>query len=435
MPNPAPSRARPVSSETLREILEVTRKLAAPFDLMTMLHEVVEAAKLVLVADGGSLWLYEKDRHELVMRVAKGMEPVRLPADRGIVGECVRTRTIINVPDCYADPRFNPDVDKASGYRTRCMLTLPLIGHDDALVGVLQILNKLEGAFDAHDEQVAAALAAQCAVALQRVQMVEALVNTEKLKQEVAVAREVQMSTLPQTMPSVAGYELFGSFHPADETGGDTFDLTTLPDGRLFILMGDATGHGIGPALSVTQLQAMLRMGMRLGATLDEAYRHVNDQLVEDLPADRFVTAFLGMLDPTDHSVTYHSAGQGPILHFHAATGTADLLPPSSFPLGAMALGAPRAPRRLDLAPGDVLALISDGVYECPNAQGEEFGSGRVVALLRDAAHLPLAEVTANLLDRAAAFAAGRPAHLPERRRAPRQVDDITVVLLRRDAT
>jgi phosphoserine phosphatase len=346
---------------------------------------------------------------------------VRLPADRGLVGECVRTRAIINVPDCYADPRFNQAIDKVSGFRTRCMLTLPLIGHDDALVGVLQILNKRRGVFDAHDEQLAAALAAQCAVALQRVQMIEALVAGERLKQEIAVARDIQMSTLPGAMPAVKGYEAFGTFHPADETGGDTFDLQALPDDKLFVMMGDATGHGIGPALSVSQMQAMLRLAVRLGVGLDAAYRHVNNQLESDLPDERFVTGFIGVLDARAHTLEFHAPGQGPILLFRAATGAVERGMPTTFPLGAFPVEQPRPSRTLSLAPGDIVALISDGVFEWPGRDGGEFGVERVEALLREHHSLPAARLAALIRDHARAFGAA-------------QADDVTIVLLRRIA-
>jgi len=411
---------RHIGPEALTQILDVTRKLAAPFDLATMLTEVVRAAKRVLDADGGSLWLYEKDHNELVMRVAMGMEPIRMPADRGIVGECVRTRAIINVTDCYADPRFNPAIDRLSGYRTRCMLTLPLVGHDEALVGVLQILNKRQGTFDAYDEQLAAALAAQCAVALQRVQMTEALVAGARLKQEIAVAQEIQTSTLPRVMPALPGYEVFGSVHPADETGGDMFDLAPLADDRLYLAMGDATGHGIGPALSVTQLQAMLRLAMRLGTGLDAAYRHVNNQLASDLPPERFVTAFLGLLDARAHTLEFYAPGQGPMLHFHAATGSIERGMPTSFPLGAYPIGEPKPPRRVRLEPGDVFAVISDGIFEWPGSDGEEFGVERVEALLRAHHREPAARLAQVIREGAAAFGAA-------------QADDVTVLLLRRE--
>ena len=191
----------------MEAILGVTNALAAPFDLMTMLAEVVSAAKQVLQADRGSVWLYDPIADELVLEVATGIQPVRVRAGTGLVGTCARKRKLINVPDCYADPRFDPAVDKASGYRTRCMLTLPLVDHKDVLVGVMQVLNKAGGVFDDDDEVLASALAAQCAVALQRVRMTEALIEGEKMQQELQVARTVQMSTFPATMTAVPGYD------------------------------------------------------------------------------------------------------------------------------------------------------------------------------------------------------------------------------------
>ena len=152
-----------LETEALNQILEVTRKLAAPFDLDMMLTEVVNAARSILNAERGTVFLYDEDTDELVARVATSLEPIRIPSDKGIVGECAQTRKPINVPDCYADERFNRAIDKTSGFKTRCMLTIPLVGYEDSLVGVLQILNKYDGTFDEQDEFVGSALAAQAA--------------------------------------------------------------------------------------------------------------------------------------------------------------------------------------------------------------------------------------------------------------------------------
>jgi phosphoserine phosphatase len=301
---------RPLSTQDLEAILDVTKALAAPFDLATMLGEVVAAAKQVLRAERGSVWLYDEPNGELVLEVATGIAPVRVPWQSGLVGACARLRRIINVPDCCADPRFDSRVDKASGYRTRCMLTLPLVDHKDVLVGVMQVLNKIGGVFDADDEALATALAAQCAVALSRVRMTEALIEAEKMRQALEMAREVQMSTLPAAMPSVPGYDVYVKFRPADLTGGDTFDVALIDQG-LPVVLGDATGHGIAPALSVTQMQAMLRMAFRLGADLDTAFTQVNDRLADTLSDDRFITASIGLLDPATRELRFHSGGQG----------------------------------------------------------------------------------------------------------------------------
>jgi phosphoserine phosphatase len=411
------------SARDLQTILGVTSALAAPFDLMTMLAEVVRAAKQVLNADRGSVWLYDPAADELVLEVATGIRPVRVPSGSGLVGACARNRRIINVPDCYADPRFDPGVDKSSGYRTRCMLTLPLVDHKDVLVGVMQVLNKSAGRiFDEHDEVLASALAAQCAVALQRVRMTEALIEGEKMRQELEMARLVQLSTLPASMPVLPGYDVYGTFKPAELTGGDTFDLAALDQG-LLVVLGDATGHGIAPALSVTQMHAMLRMAFRLGADLDTAFKEVNNQLAETLASDRFITAFVGILDAASHRMRFHSGGQGPIIHFQAASGTCVRYKPTSFPLGAMPLSALRPVVTLDMQPGDILLLLSDGIYEHPNVHGEQFGDARVEQVVRTHHDRPTAELSSVLLATLQAFAGGA-----------KQDDDITVVLVKRHA-
>src|SRR5207237_6662896 len=160
-------------------------------------------------------------------------------------------------------------------------------------------------------------------------------------------ARGVRMGTVPAAMPQGPGYDLYGTFRPADLTGGDTFDLA-LTDQGLLIVLGDATGHGIAPALSVTQMHAMLRMAFRLGADLQTAFVEVNNRLTETLAADRFITAFVGLLDPLTHRLHFHSGGQAPILYYQAATGACARYMPTSFPLGAMPLTSVKPPVAVD---------------------------------------------------------------------------------------
>ena len=408
-------------AKALRRVLEVTRKLGAPFDLDTMLTEVVDAARNVLDADRGTVFLYVDNSDELVVRVATKLGTMRIPANKGIVGESAMSRKLINVPDCYADDRFNRAIDKETGYRSRCMLTIPLIGFEDTLVGVLQILNKSEGVFDEQDEFVATALAAQAAVVLHRAWLIESMIATERLDREITVARDVQMGTLPKEMPVIDGYGFAGAFSPTDQTGGDLYDLVPLANDRTFLLMGDATGHGIGPALSATQVRAMLRVALRLGANLDDVFVNINDQLVDDLPDDRFVTAFFGMLDAQNHTVQFHSAGQGPILHYHAADNSYDWHEPSTFPLGYMPQDNLGPAVLLKLEPGDILGLISDGIYEYENEVGLQFGQKGVASVI-DALPGGTAEELVPAIMHATRLHGGK---------AP-QADDITIVLVRR---
>ncbi len=104
-----------------------------------MLTEVTGAARQVLRAERCSVWQRDAAGADLVLKVASDIHDVRIAVGTGLVGACARDREIINVPDCYADPRFDSQVDRNSGFHTRCSLTLPLIDHRDGLVGVMQL--------------------------------------------------------------------------------------------------------------------------------------------------------------------------------------------------------------------------------------------------------------------------------------------------------
>lgn len=401
-------------------MLAVTRALAAPFELNEMLAAVTAAACQVLHAERASVWLLEEDASHLRLEVASDLGAVRVPVGQGLVGCCAAERATINVPDCYADPRFNPAMDRASGFRTRCLLALPLVDHRGALVGVLQVLNRREAVFAPDDEALAEALAAQCAVALARVRLQEATREADLLRHEVALASELQRSTLPAAPPRVPGYALYGAFRPASQTGGDTWDLAPTADG-LLVLLADAAGHGLPAALSVVQMHAMLRLALEITPDLALAYRRVNDRLAGSSAEGRFITAFVGLLDPVAHRLRYVSGGQGPLLHWRGERRLCDVRRATVFPMGAMPLA--QAPRVDDIVfePGDWLVLLSDGFYEYEDAEGRPFGRAGVEAVLAAHTDESPAELALRLFEAVRRHAG-----------AAVQQDDMTAVLLRR---
>ena len=409
-----------ITRESLVKILEIMHRLAAPEAMPELLREILEVGKVAIVAEAGVLWLLDRASGELVLVAPPPDQPRRLRLGQGLAGKCAANREIVNIHECREDELFLAEPVNVDGFETRSLLCVPIMGQDERLLGVMQWLGAAAGQFDHHDEWIGPALAAEAAIAIQHSYMTDDLLAHAILEQEVAVAREIQISTLPDAMPEVPGYDVYGEFLPTDQTGGDLYDLVVL-DGRLFMLLGDATGHGFGPALSATQMQAMLRVSFRLGADLDHAYTQVNNQLAEDLPDDRFITAFLGFLDPDSHEVEFHSGGQGPILHFHAADGQCSWHKPTSFPMGAMEIEQSDKAKRLTLAPGDILALISDGVYEYTAEDDSQFGEQRVADIIRKHQSLPMSELSKQLVDGAFAFGGDAP-----------QLDDITLVLVRR---
>ena len=415
------------AAAVMTRLLAVARQLGAHCELDVVLANVIDAGREVLDADRGTVFLYDPEKRELFMEVATGLKQLRFSIDKGIAGECARQRRVVNVPDCYADPRFNQEIDRQTGYRTNCLIAVPLIGLDDELVGVMQVLNAAKGRFEEHDERIAEALAGQAAVAIQRARLIDERIVKLKLEQDLQIAREIQQQVLPAVLPACRGYDIAAFNRPADETGGDIYDLARRPedaddvDAPLMIMLADATGHGVGPALSVTQARAMFRMGLRLGAELHDLIARIDEQLDEDLADSRFITAFFGRLDPRLHQVDYEAPGQAPLLQYHAREQRCESRLATNVPLGIMP-GTPSDEHEpFRLAPGDMFVLLTDGFFECVDQSDREFGQERVEAVIHQQAAGSAQQVIDALVAETGAY-----------RGDGAQLDDLTAVVIKR---
>lgn len=410
----------------LEKILDVTRALGATVDLDVLLGRIAVATTDVLDCERATVFILDAAGGEIVSRVATGTEnsPVhefRVPVGTGIAGGVARTGEPVNIPDPYADPRFSPETDRRTGFRTTSLLTLPLIGHDGRIVGVLQALNKRGGPFDDRDQTLLSALSAQAGVAIERQMLLEAAAVKQRMQRDLDLAREIQQGLLPRVPPDIPGFEVAGWSKPADETGGDCYDWLLLPDGWLAIVIGDATGHGIGPALVSSEARALLRATVTQSRDPGMIVPHVNDLIAEDLREGTFVTAFVGFLDPGAGTVAYTSAGHGPILAFAAGDGTVTEHPTHGTPLGLFPGMEYDPPTSVALAPGDMLLLFTDGFFEWARHDGEQFGQERLGEVVRECRERPAAEIIAAVFDAVTAFAGGSP-----------QADDCTAVIVKR---
>ena len=247
-----------------------------------------------------------------------------------------------------------------------------------------------------------------------------ALRSLLRLERDLQVARQIQQDTFPAAMPKLEGYDVDAWSQPADETGGDTYDVVS-GDHRVLLLLADATGHGIGPALSATQVRAMLRMAVRLEAGLLSIARHMNEQLHADLQRGRFVTAWLGELDLRAHVLRSLAAGQAPLLRYEAARDRFEELPADTAPLGVLPELDAAGAREIALAPGDLVAVLSDGIFDARSPAGEAFGVERATRAMRAHRHESASRILAALRDVLDSFCAGRPA-----------ADDRTALLVKR---
>ena len=405
----------------LQKVLQISRSLVAATDIDSLLALIIERSMELLTAERASLFLYDTRSDELLTRVAAGVDEIRVPADKGIAGATVKTGSTIIVPDVYADDRWNPDVDRRTGFKTRNILSVPLKDYEGGLVGVLQVINKRRGGFDDYDVTLAETLAAQAGVAIQRATLIEHYLIKQEMERAMKIAQDIQRGLLPQSNPQISGFDVAGFCRPADETGGDTYDFMHLGDGRWMMLIADATGHGIGAALVIAETRAMLRAIGLGGADASAVLGSANNLLTGDLTEGRFVTCFLGVLDPAAASLSYASAGHGPILFYDRNRDAFRQAAATSLPLGVMAEVDYSRLETVPMKSGDLAVIITDGIFEAVNADDEQFGIDAVIQLLRRDRDLPAAQITDSLRDAVLDFTKGQP-----------QADDLTAVVIRK---
>lgn len=406
----------------LLEVLEVSRQLGASTDLLPLLMAIERSALHVLDCERATVFLHDPATDELYSEVATGGKQIRFPSNLGIAGEVFRDGAVVNVPDAYSDARFNQSIDKQTGFRTRNILTCPLVGFDGKRVGVVQVLNKRRGGFSDWDVELVKTLGAQAGVAIQRQLLLEEYAAKRRIERDLNIARDIQQALLPKESPKLEHFDIAGWNQPADATGGDYFDFQPLDDGRIAITIADVTGHGIGPAIVVAEARALTRAVLTVNPALDSALEQINRLLCADLPQDRFITACLVLLDPKTGKLHYKSAGHGPLLHYQRVTDEVKVLPIHGVPLGVFDDFPYDEQTTIQLKHGDFLFLITDGFEEWANPDGDQFGTQRISQIIRTDRDLPASEMIQSLHESVLRHANGTT-----------QLDDLTAVVIKRN--
>lgn len=269
------------------------------------------------------------------------------------------------------------------------VLSAPLRDLDGHVIGVLEVERPEGWAVGRHDVQLARLMAEHTALAVQRFRLQTAALEAESLRREIELAHAVQTALLPTTAPSVPGLESVGWTRAASLAGGDCFDYWALPDGRLALFLGDASGHGLAAALVIAQVRALVRVLSEMRGDPDWLLARVNARLTEDLEPSRFVTAFVGCLSRSGE-LCWCSAGQGPVFVRAGARGAFEPLQAQCPPLGVDADLRLECADSLRLGRGGRVAVFSDGVLDAANDSGQTLGPQRIKTVLDNTEGLPL---------------------------------------------
>jgi serine phosphatase RsbU (regulator of sigma subunit)/predicted ester cyclase len=247
-------------------------------------------------------------------------------------------------------------------------------------------------------------------------------IERERMEQELQVARRIQQASLPKEVPELEGWKISPFYQPAREVGGDFYDFHLLSEGRVGIVVGDATGKGVPAALVMSTTLGMLQAVSQAfdSSSPGEVLSRVNETLVARIPANMFVTCFYAILDPESGTLRYANAGHD-LPYLRRRGGECEELRARGIPLGLMP-GMGYEQKELVLEGGEAALFYSDGLVEAHDPEGGMFGFPRLQALVAEHGEENLLEE--RLLEELYSFVG----------EGWEQEDDITLLTLRRSA-
>jgi sigma-B regulation protein RsbU (phosphoserine phosphatase) len=386
-------------------LYDVGLAIASTLDFDQLCDEILLRAVSLLDARSGALYLLEGERYRLVQTL----------------GGTAREEVARDEPSIEALLAGHQEAGDGLLPGSSHLLAVP-IEVESVACGVLIVADKESrrgvGPFPESDGRTLGLFANQAAIALENARLHREALEKERLEREIQLAADIQQRLLPKSYPDVEGFELAGWSRPARHVGGDYYNLLARPSGRLAVVVADVSGKGMPAALMVSTAHSALNLLLDRADIGPDLVERLNRHILDASAPNKFITLLLAEIDPPSGGVHYVNAGHNPALLVRSG-GEVEELVPGGLPLGMFA-GSYRD-GRADLHPGDLLCLYSDGITECEEPGGEEFGPGRLAELLRQGCDLPLSDLVSSIDGATLEFAEGAD-----------QADDQTLVLLRR---
>jgi phosphoserine phosphatase RsbU/P len=413
--------------DKLRMLLDITNKISRSLDLQEVLNLVMDTLDSLIPYDAAGIFVLQCIDKDLV---PEGEEPCTFKS------EAVRGYDIDELQDLHLKlgegfigsvavsgvPIISHDVRSDVVYvnardRTRSEMVAPIISNDE-VIGVFDLESDELNAYSEDDLQVLMLLASQVAIIIEKVMLHEQLIEKKRLQGQLEVARQVQLALLPPSDPELPGYDISAYNFPTEEVSGDYYDWVRIYHDQIGIVIADVSGKGVPAALLMAFLRASLRAATHIGYATHISMSKVNYLLWESIERNQFVTAFYGVLDASNRTLSYSNAGHNPPILMNAA-GESRLIKRGEQPLG-MFRDTRYHEYYLSFEPGDVLVLYTDGVTEASNPAGEEFGHQRLLEAVKAAYDLPAREMIASIEMAVLAWTAGAGAN-----------DDVTFFIIK----
>ena len=395
-PKPAPTSARSgerehstiltgdatQDSRSLQILLDTIAAVTANIDLDTVLRDIVDRSLQVTSAERAILLLGEDSDH-LSVRMAMDREGRALTGElqwsRSLVRRCLEegfaVRSVVQ-----SDQEALELGQSVYDLKLRAVMCAPMRARNRT-VGVIYVDSRaVRREFSSRDLALFGAISAQLAISVENARLHADSLEKVRLQKDVEIARRIQQHLLPPVPKGLAGMQLALRYVAAEQASGDTYDLVPLRDGRLAVMIGDVTGHGVGAALLTHAVQAALRSYLELIDDAATVVTRINQRLVAGVETGNFMSLLLAIVDPRARTVEYVNAGH-PGLVLCRSSGVT-VLEKTGMVLGVVGDQVYRASPKVQLEPGDLLFLHTDGIDEAMSPRREMFGAERLQAVL-----------------------------------------------------
>lgn len=412
---------RALSAETLERYKEInllyniSQKMASCLNPRDVAALVIEEARKLIAASSASVMLVNPQTGTLDILAAFGtasQPKVALKVGEGVAGNVALSGKGVILNDVRAAPEF-----VEGGNEVASLICTPLQVENHTF-GVMNISNDTPVQYTAGDLKLATALSMQAAVSIENARLHAEQLERERLVKELEIARNIQQSLLPNSMPNFAGADIAAMSLPAKEVGGDFFDFIPLSGERLGVVIADVSGKGVPAALFMALSRALMRANAIRDAEVAQAVAQTNRLILECATSGLFVTLFYGIVDAKRQTFRYVSAGHNPPVLFRKATGEMEMLEADGIALGVID-EIELEEKEVALAEGDVIVMYTDGVTESMNPAQEEFGEERLKQVIQRHDALPAAALVRRIQEEAVAFTDGEP-----------QFDDFTLMVI-----
>jgi len=406
-------RASPKSSAPLQALIRAGQELSENRPLEDLFPVILDLALEAVNAQRGVLLLIEGD--QLVPRAHKG-EGFRIST--AVRDRVLNEKCSVLVRDAQLDDAFKARMSIVE-QKVHTMMAVPL-QTKDRIIGLIYVDSPFVlREFTKDDLNLLTVMANVAAIRIENVRLAEVEEIERFLKRELAQAAEIQGNMLPQAPPSVAGTDLAGFNVACRTVGGDYYDFFPYADGRVGLALGDVSGKGMPASLMMMALHARVQVLSEDPGDLGPFMVRLNKATCAKCPSNRFITFFFCVLDPRTGDLAFANAGHNPPILVRA-NGEIRMLEGGGPVLGILSI-APYKEQHVDMQPGDMLVLYSDGVTEATNLAYDEYGEERFIDTLREHRKEPAAAIVQAVTKSLTDFTAGAP-----------QADDITLVVARR---